>query len=53
MKKSEIYRLAQVAVMQFPLANSKEKLEVLRELMYREDTEKYMEDMEATKGDSK
>lgn len=52
MKKSDIYRVAQVAVMQYPLMNSTEKLEVLRELMDREDMEKYMEDMEATKGDS-
>ena len=37
MKKSEIYKLAQVAVMQFPLANSTEKLEVLREMMSQED----------------
>lgn len=49
MKKSEIYKLAQVAVMQFPLANSKEKLEVLRELMNMEDVAKYTEDLEATK----
>jgi hypothetical protein len=53
MKKSEIYRVAQVAVMQYPLMNSTEKLAVLRELMEKEDVEKYMENMEATKGDVK
>ena len=52
MKKSELYRMAQIAVMHYQGLCSMDKLEVLRELMSREDMEKYMEDMEATKGDS-
>lgn len=53
MKKSEIYRIAQISVMHYPGLCSMDKLEVIRELMGKEDVEKYMEDMEATKGDYK
>lgn len=53
MKKSEMYKYAQMAVMRDQGMSSLDKLEILRELMDREDIEKYMEDMEATKGDSK
>lgn len=53
MKKSEIYRVAEIAVMHYPGICSTDKLEVLRELMSKEDVEKYVENMEATKGDSK
>lgn len=42
MKKREIYYLAQVAVVQMDM-NAKTKLEVLRELMAREDLEAFCE----------
>jgi hypothetical protein len=42
MKKSAIYYLAQVAVLEMPL-DSKTKLEVLRELIARQDLEAFCE----------
>ena len=53
MKKSEIYKLAQIAVMHYPGVCSMDKLEVLRELMSMEDVQRYTEELEATKGGSK
>ena len=44
MKKSEIFRIAQIAVMQHQGLCSTDKLEVLRELMAREDMEKFIEE---------
>ena len=44
MKKSAIYKLAQKAILEYPLTDYSTKLEVLRELMDREDTEKWRED---------
>ena len=46
MKKSEIYYLAQIAVLEMDL-NAKTRLEVLRELMAKEDLEAYCERKEA------
>ena len=37
MKKSEIYKLAQQAVVVVPCLKTEEKLEILRELMEKED----------------
>lgn len=45
MKKSEIYRLAQVAVLAQPLTDSV-KITVLRELMVQEDLAKFCEQQE-------
>ena len=42
MKKSEIYKMAQIAVLNSGLHGSN-KLEILRELMAREDLEQLME----------
>lgn len=42
MKKSEIYYLAQVAVIEMDL-NAKTRLEMLRELMSKQDTEAFCE----------
>lgn len=46
MKKSEIYNLAQLAVMTNPAIHSAQKLEVLRVLMDDEDLEKFREERE-------
>ena len=46
MKKSEIYRKAQVAVLKTETIGVFEKLEVLRELMDREDTALFCEKRE-------
>lgn len=43
MKKSEIYNLAQLAVMTNPAIYSAQKLEILRVLMADEDLEKFRE----------
>lgn len=43
MKKSAIYKLAQCAVMESTFIASDVKLEVLRELMDKEDFEKFCE----------
>ena len=44
MKKSEIYNLAQLAVMTNPAIHSTQKLEILRVLMADEDLEIYREE---------
>ena len=49
MKKSEIYHLAQVAVVGTATIAPENKLEMLRELMAAEDCSKAVEDSEATK----
>lgn len=46
MKKSEMYKLAQKAVLLSQAMMVDEKLEVLRELMNREDTAKFVEEQE-------
>lgn len=46
MKKSEIYNLAQIAVMTNTAFHSTQKLEILRVLMKDEDIEKYREERE-------
>lgn len=47
MKKSEIYRLAQLAVVaSFSPLKDEQKIEVLRELMDREHLEKFCEEQE-------
>ena len=48
MKKSEIYHLAQIAVITSPCIAPENKLEVLKTLIGDEDLEKYMEE-QATK----
>ena len=48
MKKSEIYYIAQIAVLEMDL-NAKTRLEVLRELMAKQDLEAFCE-REAEKG---
>lgn len=54
MKKSELYRLAQMAVIDHMGISTCTKLDILSELMDKERVEKYVEDLEATKeGDSK
>lgn len=49
MKKSEIYHLAQVAVVSTATIAPENKLEVLRELMSAEDCYKTVENSEALK----
>jgi hypothetical protein len=44
MKKSEIYHLAQLAVMTNPSIYTEQKLDILRVLMDDEDLEKYREE---------
>lgn len=44
MKKSEIYRRAQIAVLHTRTMTADEKLEVLREFMEQEDFGKFKED---------
>ena len=46
MKKSDIYKVAQIAVVNSASICSVDKLEVLRVLMEREDTERLLEKME-------
>lgn len=46
MKKSEIYRLAQLAILRDPLIKDDWKLEVLAELMSDEKVAKFAEDRE-------
>lgn len=43
MKKSEIYHLAQITVVNAPCITPESKLEILRELFEREDVEKFCE----------
>lgn len=47
MKKSEIYRLAQGAVVMCEMLSVPDKLEILRELMSKEDLERFTEEKEA------
>ena len=47
MKKSEMYRLAQGAVLTNEYLSIEDKLEILRELMSKEDLEKFTEEKEA------
>ena len=47
MMKSELYRLAQVAVMDLGIINHKDRLEILRELMSQEDLAKFVEEQES------
>lgn len=49
MKKSEMYKLAQKAVLNAQSIVIDDKLEVLRELMDREATAKYVENQEEDK----
>ena len=49
MLKSEIYRLAQFAVVNSPSIAPESKIEVLRVLMMEEDLEKFSEEREAQK----
>ena len=51
MKKSEIYKMAQYAVLNSTMIGNHEKLEILRELMEREDMELHFESNE--EGESK
>ena len=46
MKKAEIYRKAQLAVLHTRTMTADEKLEVLREFMAQEELEKFREDRE-------
>lgn len=46
MKKSEIYKMAQKAVLDCPMLATSTKLEVLRELIEREDSALYWESQE-------
>ena len=46
MKKSEIYKLAQRAVLTSQSIVIDDKLAVLRELMHKEDIEKFVEEQE-------
>ncbi len=49
MKKSEIYRLAQDAVVNVPYLKTHEKLEILRELMNKEDVALFTESQDEVK----
>ena len=44
MKKSELYHLAQIAVITTPCIAPENKLEILKTLMNDEDVEKYVEE---------
>jgi hypothetical protein len=47
MKKSEIYRVAQMAIVDSHKIDVEDKLEMLKELMFRESTEKTYEEIKA------
>lgn len=49
MKESEIYHLAQLAVILSPCIAPENKLEVLKTLMHDEDVAKFVEEREAKK----
>lgn len=49
MKKSELYHLAQIAVITSPCIAPETKIEVLRELMDKESFESFCEDRDAKK----
>lgn len=46
MKKSEMYRVAQIAVLETCQVSAGTKLEILRELMNKEDVAKFVEEQE-------
>ena len=48
MKKSEIYHLAQIAVVQTPIISPEKKLEILKVLSTQEYFEKFCEEKEDT-----
>ena len=52
MKKSEIYKMAQKAVLNYQAYPAEEKLEILRELMDKEETAKFVEDREEKEGEN-
>ena len=52
MKKSEIYHLAQITIINSPCIAPERKLETLRVLMENEDVAKFVEEREAKEGDS-
>lgn len=49
MKKSELYHLAQIAVVLSPAITPETKIEVLRELIDKEELEIFCEEQEAKK----
>lgn len=49
MKKSECYRMAQIAVIEGTFLPAEQKLEVLRYLIEREDFEKFLENKKGDK----
>ena len=52
MKKSEIFYLAQIAVINAPCIAPERKLETLRVLMENEDVAKFVEEREAKEGEN-
>ena len=52
MKKSEIYHLAQITVVNAPCIAPERKLEVLRVLMENEEVAKFVEEREAKEGEN-
>ena len=46
MKKSDMYRMAQLSVLNNELIMGYDKLKILRELMHQEDVAKYVESKE-------
>lgn len=46
MKKSEMYKLAQVAVIEHPMLSSKQKIEILKELLDKESVALFVEKQE-------
>ena len=53
MKKSEMFKIAQMAVVDSHKINVEDKLEILRELMDKEDLAKYVEKKEAEEAETK
>ena len=53
MKKSEIYRVAQMAIVDSHKIDVEDKLEILRELFEKENTAKYWETKEAEEAETK
>lgn len=52
MKKSEIYHLAQITIINSPCIAPERKLETLRVLMENEDVAKFVEKREAKEGEN-
>ena len=50
MKKSEIYRMTQLVVLATGFLNDSDKLEIIRELMEKEDTALFCEKQESLEG---